>query len=181
MEAQNNTIVYTGGTFDVPHVGHVNFLRECAKLGKVLVALNTDEFVEKYKGQKPVFSFQERYDMLANLEYVKFCEPNIGNEDSRVTIMKANEELNSHQNGAKIKYLAIGSDWATKDYYKQMGFTQEWLDSQGITVVYIPYYNGISTSEIKKRYDLYAKNISTDTNNKTRVPRSNSKKPKKSK
>ena len=46
--------VYTGGTFDLLHAGHVKFLRRCAEFGRVVVALNTDEFVEQYKGRKPI-------------------------------------------------------------------------------------------------------------------------------
>lgn len=48
--------------------------------------------------------------------------------------------------------IAIGTDWAGKDYYRQMGFTQEWLDEKEIVLVYLPCVDtGISTTEIKKR------------------------------
>jgi cytidyltransferase-like protein len=36
--------VYVGGTFDMFHYGHMNFLRECQKYGPVIVSLNTDDF-----------------------------------------------------------------------------------------------------------------------------------------
>ena len=45
--------VYTGGTFDLFHSGHVQFLRRCADLGRVVVSLNTDEFVKSYKPYPP--------------------------------------------------------------------------------------------------------------------------------
>lgn len=32
-----------------------------------------------------------------------------------------------------------------------MKFTQKWLDDKNITLVYIPYTDGISTTEIKNR------------------------------
>jgi len=35
--------VYVGGTFDLFHYGHARFLEECAKHGKVIVAINTDD------------------------------------------------------------------------------------------------------------------------------------------
>jgi glycerol-3-phosphate cytidylyltransferase len=44
-------VVYTGGTFDLFHSGHVNLLRRCSEIGTVVVSLNTDEFIEKYKGK----------------------------------------------------------------------------------------------------------------------------------
>jgi len=49
-------LIYTGGTFDLFHAGHVEFLRRCSDLGRVLVSLNTDEFIEEYKGKPPVIS-----------------------------------------------------------------------------------------------------------------------------
>ena len=38
-----------------------------------------------------------------------------------------------------------------KDYYAQMQFTQTWLDVQDIQLVYVPYTQGISTTELKSR------------------------------
>ena len=50
-------IVYTGGTFDLFHAGHVNFLKQCKKIGdQVVVALNTDEFIFDYKGKSPIIN-----------------------------------------------------------------------------------------------------------------------------
>jgi len=50
-------VVYTGGTFDLFHAGHSRFLARCAQLGDVVVSLNTDEFIEEYKGKPPIISF----------------------------------------------------------------------------------------------------------------------------
>ena len=139
---QNRT-VYTGGTFDVLHAGHVNFLRQCKEIagkGKVVVSLNTDEFINSYKGVNPVFSYSERKRLLEQLEYVDEVVENTGNSDSKIAILKV-----------RPKFIVIGSDWASKDYYSQMEFTQEWLDKHGIILVYVPYTLLISTSEIKKR------------------------------
>jgi cytidyltransferase-like protein len=138
--------IYTGGTFDLIHSGHVNFLRRCAEIGNVTVALNTDEFIARYKGKPPVMSFEERWDVLSEFRSVKNIIPNHGEADSKITI----EHL---QNSFHIEpdIIAIGSDWARKDYYKQMGFTQDWLDEQGIMLMYIPYTQGISTTELKRR------------------------------
>ena len=63
--------IYTGGTFDLPHSGHVNFLRECAKLGEVTVSLNTDEFIADYKGKPPIMTYAERLGVLAEFRCVK--------------------------------------------------------------------------------------------------------------
>lgn len=132
--------IYTGGTFDLVHSGHVNFLQRCAELGSVTVALNTDEFIESYKGKPPVMKYAERYAILSEFRSVTNVIPNKGGADSKPAILLASPDI-----------IAIGSDWATKDYYKQMGFDQEWLDSQKMSLIYIPYTKGISTTELKRR------------------------------
>ena len=133
-------ILYTGGTFDLFHSGHVNFLKQCKSIStKIVVALNTDEFVEQYKGQKPVIDYQRRQESLLLCNYVDEVVENIGGSDSKPSILKVSPNI-----------IAIGDDWCCKDYYKQMGFSQEWLDKNSITLVYLPYTQGISTSLIKK-------------------------------
>jgi glycerol-3-phosphate cytidylyltransferase len=132
--------VYTGGTFDLIHSGHVNFLRACAEIGDVTVVLNTDEFVKQYKGKAPVMDYYERFEVLSEFRCVKNIFANEGGDDSRKMIEYIKPDI-----------IAIGSDWARKDYYKQMGFTQDWLDERGISLMYIPYTPGISTTELKRR------------------------------
>jgi len=131
-------IVYTGGSFDTTHIGHVNFLRQCSMLGKVIVSLNTDDFIKSYKGSSPIFSYKERERFLKTLPYVDRIIPNIGGADSKIAIELVNPDI-----------IAIATDWISKDYYKQMNFTQEWLDEKNILLVYLPYFKGISTTQIK--------------------------------
>lgn len=136
-------IIYTGGTFDLPHSGHVNFLRECAKIGEVTVSLNTDEFIADYKGKAPVMTYDERLQVLSEFRCVSNVIPNIGGADSKPAIL-----------GVRPDIIAIGSDWARKDYYLQMGFSQDWLDELNISLIYIPYTPGISSTEVKRRMRL---------------------------
>ena len=68
----NQRVLYTGGTFDLFHFGHQNFLKQCKNIAdKVVVALNTDDFVERFKGQKPVLTYKEREQ---SLRYCKFVD-----------------------------------------------------------------------------------------------------------
>jgi glycerol-3-phosphate cytidylyltransferase len=133
-------IVYTGGTFDVFHAGHVDFLKQCSLLGDVVVSVNTDEFVERYKGKKPVNTLLERMTILEACKYVDKVIVNTGNEDSKESIYKV-----------KPDYIVIGSDWLKKDYCKQMNFNSEWLEEQNITLVYIPRVRNLSSTQIKER------------------------------
>ena len=132
--------IYTGGTFDLFHRGHVELLKRCAELGSVTVSLNTDSFIADYKGKPPVMTFDERRDVLLGCKYVDAVIPNFGGADSRPAIEFVNPDL-----------IVIGSDWAKRDYYKQMQFTQEWLDERGIGLVYVPYTEGVSSTDIKAR------------------------------
>ena len=133
-------IVYTGGTFDLFHAGHVRFLQRCAEFGEVVVSLNTDEFIEEYKKKPPVLSYSDRREVLLACRYVSRVIPNVGGTDSKPAILAVDPDM-----------VVIGSDWARKDYYKQMGFTQDWLDERGIGLAYIPYTQGISSTVIKER------------------------------
>jgi hypothetical protein len=50
-----------------------------------------------------------------------------------------------------IEVIAIGSDWAGRDYYGQMGFTKEWLDENDLILIYIDRRTGMSTTKIKEK------------------------------
>lgn len=134
--------LYTGGTFDLFHAGHVNFLKRCKDIaglsGTVTVALNTDEFIFEYKKSYPILNYQQRYDVLISCRYVDFVIPNKDGQDSKPTIEDCGPDI-----------IAIGSDWAKKDYYKQMNFDQDWLDDKNISLIYVPYTKGISSTFIK--------------------------------
>lgn len=85
-------------------------------------------------------TYAEREAVLLSCRYVDSVIPNYGGPDSKPSIIKARAEL-----------IVIGSDWARKDYYKQMEFTQDWLDQHEIGLAYIPYTAGISSTQIKRR------------------------------
>jgi glycerol-3-phosphate cytidylyltransferase len=55
--------IYSGGTFDLFHAGHINFLKRCSEIagvdGSVTVSLNTDEFIYEYKKKTPILSYDD--------------------------------------------------------------------------------------------------------------------------
>lgn len=132
--------IYTGGTFDLFHKGHAQFLERAAQLGDVVVSLNTDEFTLEYKSKSPVMSYREREAVLLSCKWVSAVVSNAGGADSKIAIDQVRPD-----------YIIVGSDWARRDYYYQMGFDQDWLDERGIGLIYIPYTDGISTTAIKAR------------------------------
>lgn len=136
--------VITLGTFDMFHFGHLKLFKRCksyAENGKFIVGLNTDEFIEKYKGKSPIMNYQERSEIINELNLVDFVVPN---NQSDGTIKGLLLEHN-------VDLIVIGSDWFRKDYLTQVGVTIEWMEENNISLCFVPYTIGISTTEIKKR------------------------------
>lgn len=132
------TSVLTIGTFDVLHFGHVDFLRQCERLGTSLaVGVNSDEFTATFK-DAPIMTQDERLHAVGQLGYPVHLNTSRGRE-----LIDA----------VKPDVLAVGSDWARRDYLAQIDVTQTWLDLRKIITAYVPYVqmHSISTSEIKAR------------------------------
>lgn len=134
-------IVFTAGTFDLFHAGHVNFLKLCARFGKVTVALSTDKFVKEFKGAFPIMTYGERESVLLGCKYVNEVIVNMGGKNIKPAVELVEPDL-----------IIVGSDWAKKDIYKQYSVEskkdREWLNQ---FLIYIPYTKSISSSEIKRR------------------------------
>lgn len=131
-------LVLTVGTFDTPHMGHSKFLYMASKLGDLVVGLNTDDYVEKYKGKRSVFSFEERRNIILTLPFVSAVASN-SQDDLKPLILDFAPD-----------FLCIGSDWGMK-YYDQAKVTQEWLDTNGVTFIMLPYTNEISSTMLRTR------------------------------
>ncbi len=77
LREAGRTIVFTNGCFDILHAGHVQFLREAAKLGDTLiVGVNSDASVRRLKGEtRPVNKLADRITVLAALASVDLVIP----------------------------------------------------------------------------------------------------------
>ena len=128
--------VLTIGSFDTPHIGHCALFKRASELGELIIGLNSDEFIGEYKGKLPLYNYNERYELISQLGYR--VEKN--NSAGRELISQVQPD-----------YLVIGSDWLRKDYLKQIGVNTSYLELQNITLVYVPYTPGISTTDIKRR------------------------------
>jgi glycerol-3-phosphate cytidylyltransferase len=141
--------IYVGGTFDLFHWGHVEFLRKAKTIagqyGKVVVSVNRDEFVERYKGRRPLFDLNERIRVLRGCKYVDEVVINIGDEDSALALAGVSPDVILH-----------GDDWMNDSYLEQLGVTEDWLAERKIRVRYVAYTEGVSSSEVLSRVrDLY--------------------------
>lgn len=135
-----STRAYCGGTFDLLHPGHVRFFRWTKEnFDEVIVALNRDEFVTRYK-VPPAQCYDERREMVMACRYVDDVIANIGDEDSKPSILYA-----------KATHVVNGSDWSRDRLLLQMDLTEEWLTSNGLTVVLCPDARVFSTTALKAR------------------------------
>lgn len=68
---KNKKTVLVGGCFDLIHYGHLKFLEAAKTEGDFLiVALESDEFIKKYKRKLQVHHQDERAEILANLNMI---------------------------------------------------------------------------------------------------------------
>lgn len=74
QRAEGKKVVFTNGTFDIVHPGHIQLLKEARRLGDILVvALNTDDSVRRYKGEsRPINTLEHRMTIIASLGVVSF-------------------------------------------------------------------------------------------------------------
>jgi len=62
--------VVVGGTFDIIHPGHIEFLKEASKYGKVYVIVARDKNVLRFKGREPINDERHRLEVIKGVRYV---------------------------------------------------------------------------------------------------------------
>lgn len=101
LKSQKKKIVFTNGTFDLIHLGHVQYLEKAKRMGDILiVGVNTDSSVKSYKGpDRPLNPEGDRIRVLSALACVDyavlFAEP---------TPLRLIQKIRPH-------ILVKGSDW----------------------------------------------------------------------
>lgn len=136
--------VFTSGSFDMFHIGHLNILEKSAALGnELIVGVSTDELIEKYKGMKPIIPFEQRIRIVSAIK----CVTKVVKQVKLTEIAQLERE--------QIDIVTIGDDWKGK-YLEGL----EWMKAQpGKKVVYFPYTPGISTTTIKQTIIKYTNQI----------------------
>lgn len=131
---------YVGGTFDLFHPGHVELLRRARKHGEVWVALNSDAYAEELKGKRPIMDYGERATMLLACEYV----------DSVVCNDKSERELLDLIRPHVIFYGNDGT-WTRQSYLDLFGIDEEYLDQNGVELIFPKRTEGVSSTDIVAR------------------------------
>lgn len=69
---EGHKVVFTNGCFDILHYGHADYLEKAKALGdKLIVGLNTDASVSRFKGpDRPIQDQESRARIMASLQVV---------------------------------------------------------------------------------------------------------------
>ncbi len=129
-------LVYTVGTFDLLHVGHLDLLEYCRTLGdEVAVGVASDAVVNSYKPNVPIVPLEQRMEMLAALRCVD--QVRAYHELDYVTACK---ELN-------VDIFVIGEDWGDKPHNLAV---EEYLKAEGKQIIQVSYNPKTSSTKIKQ-------------------------------
>jgi glycerol-3-phosphate cytidylyltransferase len=127
--------VYTSGSYDLFHIGHLNVIKRSKLLGDYLVVgVSADELILSYKQQPPIIPLEDRMEIIRHLDCVD--EVVVQEKLFSVELMTKLE----------INIMTIGDDWKEKSH---PGL--EWAkNNPDIEMVFLPYTKSVSTSLIKK-------------------------------
>jgi len=120
------------------HPGHLNIIREAAKLGSVTVGVLTDEAIASYK-RLPYLTYEQRSQIVASLKGVDEVIPQT--------------TLDYRPNLEKIKpdFVVHGDDWKEGVQSKTRQDIIDKMAEWGGTVIDIPYTKGISSTAMNQR------------------------------
>jgi len=128
--------VYTVGTFDLLHVGHLALLEYCKTLGDTfVVGVASDEVVSSYKRNVPVVPLQQRMEMLKALR----CVDDVVSYETLEYVSNC-EKLD-------VDIFVIGEDWGSKPHNIAV---EEYLKSKGAKIVQVTYNPLTSSTKIKQ-------------------------------
>ena len=129
-------VVYTVGTFDMLHVGHLALLEHCRRLGSIVaVGVASDRVVNSYKPNKPIIPLDQRMQMLKALRCVDIVRPYF--ELEYVSGCKA----------VDADIFVVGEDWGSKSHNTDV---ESYLERKGCEIVKVRYDQRTSSTQIKK-------------------------------
>ena len=128
-------IGYTQGVYDMFHIGHLNLLNHAKELCEYLiVGVNADELVQKYKHRKPVINEIDRAEIVRNIKAV-----------DKVVIVHTLDKLKV-LDYYRYDAIFIGDDWKGHPRWEK---TKKDLQERNIDLVFLPHTKGVSSSELR--------------------------------
>lgn len=136
IRSQKKRIVFTNGTFDILHVGHIRYLEKAKQLGDLLiVGVNTDRSVKSYKTpDRPINPEKDRIEVLSALACVD--QAILFDEPTPLNLILT----------LRPSVLVKGGDWKKS----QIAGAKQ-VVSWGGKVVLIPFVAGRSTTRVIKK------------------------------
>ena len=129
-------IVYTVGTFDLLHVGHLALLNHCKSLGDILVVgVASDAVVNMYKPNFPIVPLEQRVEMLEALSCVDIVRP------------YHKLEYVSGCKAVGVDIFVVGEDWGKKPHNLDVN---KYLRKMGKEIAQVTYNPRTSSTKIKK-------------------------------
>lgn len=134
---ENKMIIgFTDGVYDMFHVGHLNMIREAKKrCDYLIVGVHSDEIVEGYKHRKTIINAHDRREIVGAIREVDMAVINETRDKMKLWELY------------HFDRIFIGDDW--KGTERWINFEKE-LAKIGVTVEYIPYTKGVSTTQIRQ-------------------------------
>ena len=130
-------IGYTAGVYDMFHIGHLNILKRAKEQCEYLiVAVSTDELVEKTKNKRPIIPYEERKQIVEAIKYVDKVVPQ-ENKDKIAAYKKYHYDA-----------MFVGDDWKGSELFTKC---EEELKKYGSEVVYFPYTQGTSSTILREK------------------------------
>lgn len=129
--------VYVAMSADIIHPGHLNIIKEAAKLGDVTVGVLTDAAIASYK-RLPYMNYEQRAAVVRALKGVNEVIPQ--------------EQLDYIPNLLKLKpdYVVHGTDWREGVQAKTRQRVIDTLATWGGELVEPEYTEGISSTQLNK-------------------------------
>ena len=128
--------VLTVGVFDLLHWGHFELFRRAKELagegGRLVVAVQRDDYVTKFKDVKLVYTWEQRARMIAALRYVDEVVPYTAVDETIKTL--------------DFTCFAVGADQSHAGLQR----AKDWCVANGREVVVLERTAGVSSSQIRE-------------------------------
>ena len=137
-------IGYLSGTFDLFHVGHLNLLRKAkSQCDYLIVGVHNSG---AWKGKETFIPFEERVQIVGSCKYVD-------------KVVQSCTEDSDAWDLWHYDRLFVGSDYKGTERFNRY---EEYFKDKGVEIVYFPYTQSTSSTQIRKTVLLKTKDIKVE-------------------
>lgn len=141
---KNSRIGYMSGTFDLFHVGHLNLIRRAKEqCDYLIVGVHPSA---AHKGKETFIPFEERKQIVAACKYVD-------------KVVQSCPEDSDAWDLYHYDKLFVGSDYKGTERFNRY---EEYFKDKNVEIVYFPYTQSTSSTQIRKTILLKTKDIKSE-------------------